>query len=238
MSAIDNGRGNYLPLDFYPVMVTSSRSNYLSEKAYSTKGEETLVPLWYDLIKQLSDPIIAFFALLFLLPLILLVALLVKISSAGPVFYMQERVGRGGIPFRIVKFRSMYQNAEVDTPMLSSAFDRRITKWGRVMRRMRLDELPQFYNVLKGEMSLIGPRPERQYYIDQIFPLAPQYQQLLRIKPGITSLGQVKFGYAENVQEMIERSKFDVQYLHKVSPGMDLNILIRTVLTILQGKGQ
>lgn len=237
MAALDNGRSNTIPLDFYPVSLITIRSKSLSENI-DFASKQFPVPLWYDYTKQFLDPLVALAALIVLTPFYLLVALIVKGTSAGPVFYVQERIGKRGKPFRIYKFRSMFQNAEIDEPLLSSAFDPRITKWGRIMRRMRLDELPQFYNVLKGDMSLIGPRPERQYYIDQIVQIAPQYSLLLQVKPGITSLGQVKFGYAENVPEMVERLKFDVQYLHKISPSMDFRILISTIVTILQGKGQ
>ena len=148
---------------------------------------------------------------------------MVKLSSAGPVFYVQERIGRAGVPFRIYKFRSMVVDAEVAGPSLSSDHDPRITPWGRFMRKVRLDELPQFWNVLRGDMSLVGPRPERQFFIDQIVRLAPHYRHLHRVRPGITSLGLVKYGYAETVPQMVERLKFDILYIEKHEPGHGLS---------------
>jgi len=132
----------------------------------------------------------------------------------------------------------MYIDAEKMGPTLSSTHDSRITKWGRIMRKTRLDEFPQFYNVLKGEMSLVGPRPERQFFIDQITKIAPHYKHLNRVRPGITSLGQVKFGYAENVEQMVRRLKYDILYIENMSIAMDIRIIFYTVLTVLKGSGK
>ena len=132
----------------------------------------------------------------------------------------------------------MIQDAETNTPKLSSSNDPRITKFGKFMRKTRLDETPQFFNVLVGDMSLVGPRPERQYYINQIVEKAPQYRLLFRIKPGITSWGEVKFGYAENVDEMVERLKWDILYIENMSLGLDIKILIYTVLIVLKRAGK
>ena len=161
-----------------------------------------------------------------------------KRSSPGPIFYRQERIGYLGKPFNIIKFRSMCENAEADGPMLSSQNDSRITPFGKFMRQYRLDETPQFFNVLRGDMALVGPRPERQFYIDQIMERAPYYQLLLGIKPGITSWGQVRFGYAENVDEMLERLRWDLLYIENMSLLMDIKILIYTVLIILKREGK
>jgi lipopolysaccharide/colanic/teichoic acid biosynthesis glycosyltransferase len=171
-------------------------------------------------------------------PFLLIIALLVKFGSPGPVFFRQERIGLGGKPFKIIKFRSMMANAEKNGPQLSSASDPRITPFGRFLRRGRLDELPQFWNVLVGEMSLVGPRPERQHFIDEILKVAPHYRHLHRVRPGITSWGQVKFGYAENVDQMVRRLKYDVLYIENMSLAVDLKILAYTVIIMLKGDGK
>jgi len=188
--------------------------------------------------KRLFDITASVFAMALLLPVYLFVAGGVLFSSRGPIFYYQERIGLHGKPFMIYKFRSMLTGAEKDGPALSSIYDSRVTKFGRIMRRFRLDELPQFYNVIKGEMSIVGPRPERQCYINQIVERAPHYKQLHRVKPGLTSWGQVKFGYAENVDEMIERLKFDLIYIENMSLYVDFKIIIYTVKVILDGRGR
>ncbi len=193
---------------------------------------------WQYSIKRLCDILLAVLAMILLSPLYLATAILVKCSSPGPVFYAQERVGKNGKPFKMHKFRSMYIDAEKNGPMLSSDDDPRITPFGRFMRKVRLDEIPQFYNVLIGNMSLVGPRPERQYFIDKIVARAPEYLLLQRIKPGITSWGQVKYGYAENVDEMLERLRYDLLYLENMSITTDIKILIYTILIVFQGRGK
>ena len=198
-----------------------------------------LMPIWQQVIKRIFDIVVSLFVLVVFSPVYLITAILVKATSPGPVFYVQERIGKNGKPFKMAKFRSMRVDAETNcTPQLSSDDDPRITKFGKFMRKVRLDEIPQFWTVLKGDMSIVGYRPERQYYIDQIMERAPYYNMLLLVKPGITSWGEVKFGYAENVDEMIERLKYDILYIENVSIGLDLKILIYTVLIVLQGRGK
>lgn len=190
------------------------------------------------IVKQAFDLSFSALALIVGLPIFILTALLVKLTSKGPIFYMQERVGKGGKPFKMYKFRSMYINAEETGPSLSSKDDPRITPWGKFIRKTRLDELPQFYNVLIGDMSIVGPRPERKFFIDQIVERAPHYRYLQVVKPGITSIGQIKFGYAENIDEMVQRLRYDILYLKNVSIGFDLKIILLTVLVVLKAEGK
>ena len=197
-----------------------------------------LMEEWQYSFKRLADILISAFAMVLLSPVYLVTAAIVKLTSPGPVFYAQERIGYHGRPFKMHKFRSMYVDAEESGPALSKDNDPRITPFGRFMRKVRLDEIPQFYNVLKGTMSLVGPRPERQYYIDQIVKRAPEYLLLQRIKPGITSWGQVKYGYASTVDEMVERLRYDLLYLDNMSLTTDLKILVYTVIIIFQGRGK
>lgn len=197
-----------------------------------------VLPPWQKFVKRLFDILTSILILVLGFPFYLLIGLLVKFSSEGPMFFMQERIGLGGKPFKIFKYRSMRVDAEAKGPQLSKENDPRITALGKLLRKTRIDEFPQFWNVLKGDMSLVGPRPERQFFINQIIEKAPHYRRLHRIKPGITSWGQVKYGYAENVDEMVERLQYDLLYLENISIILDLKILIYTVLIMFQGRGK
>lgn len=188
-------------------------------------------------LKRVGDILVSSAALVLLSPLFAIFAILIKRDSKGPVFYRQERIGYHKKPFRIIKFRTMVADAEPAGPRLSSEGDSRITRLGRFMRKYRLDELPQFVNVLKGEMSLVGPRPEREFFIRQILKKAPYYSLLHQVRPGITSWGMVKHGYASTVDEMVERARFDLIYLENISLMVDLKILLHTVNTVIKGCG-
>ncbi len=197
-----------------------------------------LMPAWQVSLKRLIDILASLAAIVLLLPVYLFLIIGVKRSSKGPVFYSQNRIGLYGKPFKMPKFRSMVVGAEQGTPQLSSDNDTRITPFGMMMRKLRLDETPQFFTVLKGNMSLVGPRPERQFFIDQIMKKAPHYRLLHRVKPGITSWGQVKYGYASNVDEMIVRLKYDMLYVENMSLAMDFKIMVYTILIVAQGSGK
>ncbi|MDY0161336.1 MAG: exopolysaccharide biosynthesis polyprenyl glycosylphosphotransferase, partial [Bacteroidales bacterium] len=196
-----------------------------------------IMPVWQVHTKRLIDIVGSTIAIIILSPIYLIISIGVKLSSPGPIIYSHQRIGRNAKPFTIYKFRSMVKNAETNGPELSSKSDCRVTSFGRFLRKTRLDEIPQFFNVIKGDMSLVGPRPERKYYIDKITAKAPHYAHLLRVRPGITSWGQVKYGYAENVEQMIERLKYDIIYIENMSLYIDFKIMIYTIKIIFQGKG-
>ncbi len=230
-----NVRVKIIP-DMYDIISGQVRMESLGAPLIEIRHE--LIAPWQRFTKRLFDVVSSLLLLLLLSPLLIFAAIMVRLSSPGPIFYRQERVGLHAKTFKIIKFRSMFSNAELNGPQLSTEDDERITPWGRVMRKYRLDELPQFFNVLIGEMSIVGPRPERQFYIDQILAKAPHYSHVQKVKPGITSWGMVKFGYAENVDEMVERLKYDLIYIENMNLLNDFKILFYTVLIVLQGRGQ
>lgn len=192
---------------------------------------------WEASIKRFFDVVISFISIIILSPLLLYFIVKIKRDSKGPVFYRQERIGRFGRPFNILKFRTMYLGAENGLPKLSSANDDRITPFGRILRKYRIDEIPQFWNILKGDMSLVGPRPERRYYINQIIEDAPYYCLLYKIRPGLTSWGPIKIGYSDSVEKMIERLNFDIIYMENMSLFTDIKILVYTIEIVFKGKG-
>lgn len=223
--------------DLYDIIAGSVKTSNVYDAVLIHIHPE-LMPDWQRVCKRILDILVAVFALIVLSPLYLFSAIRVKLSSHGPIIYKQQRIGLYGKPFYIYKFRSMYVNAEEAGPALSSTEDPRITKWGRIMRKWRIDELPQFVNILKGEMSLVGPRPERQHFIDIISQTHPHYKYLHKVKPGITSWGMVQYGYAENVNEMLERMKYDLLYIENVSLALDVKIMLYTFMVLFQGRGK
>jgi lipopolysaccharide/colanic/teichoic acid biosynthesis glycosyltransferase len=190
-----------------------------------------------NIIRTIFDYTVTLLSLTLLLPVIIILSVSIKLGGRGPVIYSQKRVGRNGKPFDIYKFRSMHFGNEEGTALISDRNDKRITSLGRFMRKYKFDEIPNFFNVLKGEMSIIGPRPEQQFYIDQIVQREPRYVQLRQIKPGITSWGQVKYGYASDVEEMIKRMEYDLYYLENRSLFFDLKIAFCSIALIVKGQG-
>lgn len=196
------------------------------------------MPAWQQSVKRVFDIAVSAVAILLLSPVYLYVAVRVKLGSKGPVFYKQERIGYEGRPFMIYKFRTMYVDAERQGPQLSQVNDPRITPFGHIMRKYRLDELPQFWNIIKGDMSIVGPRPERKFYIEQIEKIAPYYCLVYKVKPGLLSWGPIKIGYSDTVEKMVERLRYDIIYMDNMTLQTDIKILFYSVGVILKGKGQ
>lgn len=223
--------------DMYDILSGTVRMNHTIGEAF-IEIPPLLLNEWERITKRWFDVIASLVAVFITLPVTLFVALRIKMIDGGPVFYMQERLGQYGIPFYIYKFRSMKMNAESNGPQLTQEDDDRITSIGKTIRKYRIDELPQFINVIKGEMSIVGPRAERKYFADRITKLAPHYRHVFKVQPGITSLGMVKYGYASNVDEMIKRLKYDIIYIENMSVMLDFKIMVYTVLTVIYGRGK
>lgn len=197
------------------------------------------MPSWEKFVKRLFDLVISALILLVTFPIFLILVALIKLTSDGPAIFKQERVGLYGKIFTIYKFRTMYQNAEERSgPVWASENDPRITPLGHWLRKLRLDEIPQLYNVIRGDMSLVGPRPERQYFVEQFKKEIPLYTRRLRVRPGITGWAQVKWKYDESLEDVKEKTKYDLFYVENMSLRMDFKILFNTIFTVIAGKGQ
>ncbi|MDX8340862.1 sugar transferase [Draconibacterium sp. IB214405] len=223
--------------DLYDLLSGMTKTNTIFGSPL-IKISNGLMPGWQANVKRLLDVVFSCIALILFFPVFIVLAVIIKTSSKGPIIYKQQRVGRYGKPFNIYKLRSMVADAENGSPALSSENDARITGIGRYLRKTHLDEIPQFFNVIMGTMSLVGPRPEREFFIKQILERAPHYAHLHKLRPGITSWGQVKYGYASNVDEMLERLTYDMMYLKNISLYIDFKILIYTVMVSVKGNGK
>ena len=223
--------------DLFDILSNTAKTNTIFGSPL-LKISNGLMPVWQENVKRLLDVVVSIFSVVVFFPVFIALAIGIEMSSKGPVMYKQERIGKFGKPFMIHKLRTMVSNAEIDEPLLSSSDDSRITRIGLFLRRTHLDEIPQFVNVIKGEMSLVGPRPERKFYIDQIAEIAPYVTHLQKLRPGITSWGQVKYGYASNVEQMVERLQYDMVYLKNISLYVDFKILIYTIMECVRGRGK
>lgn len=235
--AFPQGKTIYIVPRMYDILTGAAQIHNLNDSPYVCITKQHLSDSGIC-IKRACDVTLSTFLLLVLTPLLCCIAIGIRCTSTGPVFYRQERIGLYGRPFTILKFRTMRDHAEPEEPMLTQENDERITSIGHWLRKYRLDELPQLINIIKGDMAIVGPRPERQYFINQIIEQAPYYCLLYKIRPGLTSWGPIKVGYTDSLEKMIERLRYDIAYMENMSIRLDVKILFYTINVILSGKGQ
>jgi exopolysaccharide biosynthesis polyprenyl glycosylphosphotransferase len=238
ISKLENkGVGLKIAPDLYEILSGQARTSQLYGIPLIDIMPE-LMPEWEKKLKRILDLLISFLILLITLPLNIIIAILIKLDSKGPIFFKQERSGMNNKTFKIIKFRSMFKDAEKHTgPIWSQKDDPRVTRIGKLIRKLRIDEIPQMYNVLNGEMSLVGPRPERPFFVDQLSEQIPYYKRRLKVRPGITGWAQVKHKYDENLEDVKVKLRYDLFYIENMSLRMDMKILARTILVVLFGKG-
>lgn len=238
ISKVENkGIGLKIVPDLYEILSGQARTSQLYGIPLIDIMPE-LMPEWEKKLKRILDVLASFVILLITIPINFIVAIAIKLDSKGPVLFKQERIGMNNKIFRIYKFRSMHQDAEKLTgPVWSQKDDPRVTHVGKIIRKLRIDEVPQMYNVLKGEMSLVGPRPERPYFVEQLSAQIPYYRRRLKVRPGITGWAQVKHKYDESIEDVKVKLRYDLFYIENMSLRMDIKILARTILVVLFGKG-
>jgi exopolysaccharide biosynthesis polyprenyl glycosylphosphotransferase len=223
--------------DLYDVISGQAKTNQIYGFPLIEIMPEIMKP-WEKVVKRIIDMSVSAFILIAGLPIWIIVAILIKIDSPGPVIYKQERVGKNGKVFTLYKFRSMVKDAERMTgPRWASKNDPRITRIGKIIRKLHIDEVPQFFNVLKGDMSLIGPRPERPIFVEKFSKEIPLYRRRLKVKPGITGWAQVKYKYDESIEDVKKKLQYDLFYIENMSLRMDLKIIAYTILHVIFGKG-
>jgi len=223
--------------DLYDIISGQARTNQIYGFPLIEIMPEIMQP-WERAVKRGIDIVVSFIILFLGLPVWMIVAIAIKLDSKGPIFYTQERVGKDEKHFRIFKFRSMYEDAEhASGPVWADKEDPRVTKVGKILRRLRLDEVPQLINVLDGNMSLVGPRPERPFFVEQLSKDIPLYKRRLKVRPGITGWAQVKHKYDENIEDVKKKVQYDLSYIENMSLRMDFKIMLNTIMVVLSGRG-